>query len=479
MRSSTSSSNASGDTLLKAGSIALFILVPFCLLVWGFLLPCQYNGTFMGELKYKVHLLEETPGPRIVLIGGSSAAFSVDSELLEQEFPDYSVVNFGMYAALGTTVMLDLAESRIREGDIVILLPEQSEQTLSGYFDASVMWQGLDGAFSLVGDLPREKQKALLGAFPAFAGQKLSYALSGSTPAPPGVYARSSFNEYGDVDSPLCARNEMPGGYDENTRIRFDADILSTDYIDRVNRFAETVAKNRGECWYMLCPVNRAAVSGDATPEDFYQVLRQSIACPLIGNPNDSVMDPGWFFDTNFHLNSSGKLLYTRALADGIKAMLGDSSPTDIPIPSMPEPAEIELWEGNDRDADCFLYERNGDAWSITGLTDQGKSRSALIIPSTRQSLPVRTIQKGAFSGSRAEEIVIQQNIRSVIDGAFEGCEVLSRIVMEQKTPSLCRVGQDLLLGTRAVVYIPEESLSAYRSDYFWSIYAQDIQPDR
>ena len=124
MRSSTSSSNASGDTLLKAGSTALFILVPFCLLVWGFLLPCQYNDTFMGELKYKVHLLEETPGPRIVLIGGSSAAFSVDSELLEQEFPEYSVVNFGMYAALGTTVMLDLAESRIREGDIVILLPE-------------------------------------------------------------------------------------------------------------------------------------------------------------------------------------------------------------------------------------------------------------------------------------------------------------------------------------------------------------------
>ena len=74
---------------------------------------------------------------------------------------------------------------------------------------------------------------------------------------------------------------------------------------------------------------------------------------------------------------------------------------------------------------------------------------------------------------------MIQQNIRSVIDGAFEGCEVLSRIVMEQKTPSLCRVGQDLLLGTRAVVYVPEESLSAYRSDYFWSIYAQDIQPDR
>ncbi|MBQ9269797.1 MAG: hypothetical protein IJ206_09815 [Oscillospiraceae bacterium] len=433
----------------------------------------------MGELKYKVQRLEETPGPRIVLIGGSSAAFSVDSAALEREFPEYSVVNFGMYAALGTTVMLDLAEPRIREGDIVILLPEQTEQTLSGYFDASVMWQGLDGAFSLIGDLPRDKRKALLSTFPAFAGQKLSYSISGSSPVPPGVYARSSFNEYGDVESPLCVRNEMPGGYDENTRIRFDADIISTDFIERINRFTEAAQENGAECWYILCPVNRSAVYGEATPEDFYQTLRQSIACPLIGNPNDSVMDPGWFFDTNFHLNSSGKLLYTRALADGIKAMLGDCSPSEIQIPGMPEPAEIELWEGNDRDADCFLYERNSDTWSIVGLTDQGRSRSALIIPSTCQSLPVRTIQKGALSGSMAKEIVIQQNIRSVIDGAFEGCDFLDRIVMEQETPSLCRVGQDLLLGTRAVVYVPEDSFPAYRSDYFWSIHGQDIQPER
>lgn len=115
-----------------AAALALLAL-PAVLLGWGFLLPAQYGDTFMGELKYKVRYLDEAPGPRIVLVGGSGVAFGVDSALMERELPGYTVVNFGMYAALGTTVMLDLSQELIRSGDIVILIPEQQAQTLSGF----------------------------------------------------------------------------------------------------------------------------------------------------------------------------------------------------------------------------------------------------------------------------------------------------------------------------------------------------------
>ena len=149
-------------------TIALLLSIPGTLLVWGLALPAQYGGAFLGELKHKVRMLEVTPGPRIILVGGSGAAFGVDSALMERELPGYSVVNFGMYAALGTTVMLDLSQPHIREGDIVLLIPEQQEQTLSDWFDPAVMWQGLDGAFDLLRLLPKDKLERLAGAFPAF-----------------------------------------------------------------------------------------------------------------------------------------------------------------------------------------------------------------------------------------------------------------------------------------------------------------------
>ena len=65
-----------------------------------------------------------------VVAGGSGAAFDLNSELLQQELPDYEVVNFGLYAGLGTTVMLDLCLPELREGDILIFEVELNAQTL-------------------------------------------------------------------------------------------------------------------------------------------------------------------------------------------------------------------------------------------------------------------------------------------------------------------------------------------------------------
>lgn len=109
-----------------AAVLALLLLLPLVLCLFAFALPCQYGDTFLGELKYKAARLRETEGARIVTVGGSAVAFGQVSGLIEAELPAYSAVNFGMYAALGTEVMLDLSLPYIREGDIVILSPEQN-----------------------------------------------------------------------------------------------------------------------------------------------------------------------------------------------------------------------------------------------------------------------------------------------------------------------------------------------------------------
>ena len=95
-------------TIVVLITVLLLLAVPVQLLCWGFLLPECYDTSFLGELKYKVRLLEQTPGKRIVLVGGSSVAFGVDSGLLEDAFPEYRFLNFVMYADIVTSVMLDL-----------------------------------------------------------------------------------------------------------------------------------------------------------------------------------------------------------------------------------------------------------------------------------------------------------------------------------------------------------------------------------
>lgn len=461
---------------LLIGITALLLLtVPVCLMLWGFCLSAQYEDTFLGELKYKCRRLEETEGRRIVLVGGSSVAFGVDSALLEAAFPEYTVVNFGMYAALGTTVMLDLSQDSIRAGDIVLLIPEQQEQTLSDYLDGGLLWQALDGDFVLLGCIRRESWGQLAGQFPSFAAGKLGYALTGR-PEPAGVYARSSFDEYGDIISTLCGQNIMAGGYDASTPIRFREDMATEEFLQAVNRYAEELAERGADVWYYFCPMNGLAVEEGADVDGYYDALQADLIFPILGNPNNSVMEATWFYDTNFHLNASGKTVYTRQLIRDIKAMLGDSSPTDIPLPEPPAMAENGLLQGDNSDLDCFTYEmRAGEAF-ITGLTGAGLEREELILPAVYEGCPVVSVEPEALAGAdRLRRVTVQKNITAIGDGAFRGCGQLEALILEAEEPSACRVGQGLLEGTDALIYVNQTALSAYRTDYFWSIYGDRI----
>ena len=51
--------------------------------------------------------------------------------------------------------------------------------------------------------------------------------------------------------------------------------------------------------------MNRSAL--DSTdPDTFYDHLRTHLHFPILGDPNRSILDSGWFFDTSFHLNAAG-----------------------------------------------------------------------------------------------------------------------------------------------------------------------------
>lgn len=121
-----------------------------------------------GELPAKRALLAaESDKPRLILVGGSAAAFGVDSALLARELPDYQPVNFGLYAALGTRVMLDLSIKELRPGDLVVIMPEQQRQALSDTVGADTFWQAVDGDFSALACLHARDFGPLLGRFRA------------------------------------------------------------------------------------------------------------------------------------------------------------------------------------------------------------------------------------------------------------------------------------------------------------------------
>ena len=419
---------------IVATALAVILAEQVFFLICGFGLPVQFGDTFMGELKSKYERLKETSGKRIVLVGGSGVAFDCDSALMDDFFPSYEIVNFGMYAGLGTKAVMDLSENYIHEGDIVILSPEQSEQTFSDYFNGEYMWQAADGAFGMLRDLKSENFEAMPGNFPRFALEKLNYVMKGQKPQTDSIYQKKSFNTYGDIELDTCRENILPNGYDVNQKVRFTEDVVQPEFMDYMNDWAKRLEKKGAVVWYRYCPVNKLSVEDMDDLAAYDVFLRQKLDFPVIGNPENSLMEAEWFFDTNFHLNQPGKEVNTVQLIRDMKAMLGDDRAVTVELPEKPHrtwgdvSAETRIWTAKDSE------------------TYQGE-----------------------------ETIVIPENVTQIEDYAFSNCAGLKQIVLEQKDPSKCIVGQHLLDGTGAEILVPQMSVDSYKRNYFWSVYAGRI----
>ena len=402
-------------------------------------LPAKYDATYMGELKYKYRRLESVQGRKIVLIGGSSTAFGADSPLIEKEFPEYEVVNFGMYAALGSRMMLDLAMDSIGEGDIVIFMPEISEQTLSDFTDGTYALQGLDGAWDLLRKIRPGLYPSILGAMPAFAMEKLHCQMGRTLPEPGELYRRDSFNEYGDVDNEMVSQNIMPEEYDPDLPVFLSDSLPTEEFIDYLNEYARKLSKKGASFYYHFCPVDELSVTGQAeqAATDFHAHLDKVLDFSILGDPRDAMMEAGWFYDTNFHLNRAGKTVFTRQLVRDLKAELSDTSLTEVAIPGMPRPLSFSQMS----DDDGTVLRRSTYAGN-TGIT----------------------------------QITIPETVRRIEDESFDGCTSLEAVYLEEKEPSRILVGRHLLDGTSADLFVPAESLSAYRTDYRFSQYADRIQ---
>ena len=454
----------------------LLCIIPFVLIFCAFFLPSQYEETFLGEMKYKWEHLRNTDGKRIIIVGGSNVPFALKSEYLKQHFQEYEIVDFGMYADLGTVIMLDWAKSEIHEDDIFIVMPEQNEQTLSCHFSGESVWQATDGMMNMVSYLPFARYEKLLSSFPVFSGKKLYYTVTYS-PKPAGIYARSSFNQYGDISYPERQYNIMPNGYNPNDIIYFEPSMLQQDFISEINAFAETVIEKGAYIYYHFPPMNQNALAENIVTskiDSYYDYLQDQLIFPIIGNPHNCLMDSGWFYDTNFHLNDSGAFVFTQMLIEDLKVALQDTSPTevaDIAIPDIP----TQVFISDNSCSDCFTYSKTDYGWCIDGLTQKGTVATSLLLPASYQGESIVEITSTLFHGNTNLKELTVQTPSILYDSMFQDCTSFQKLVLVSDNPSNYVVGENLLTGADFLIYVPKDAIDTYRRHYSWQQYSENL----
>ena len=460
--------------LLILGLIAAVSLVsvPATISALVFALPNVYQYTLYGAMKGKIDRVSETKGKKIVVIGGSSVPFSLNSKLIKECLPAYEPVDFGLYASLGTNLMLDLALPHIGSGDIVIVTPEISAQTLSLYYDGLETYKALEQNKGLLFSLDRKMGEALVGASSSWVSEKMAYLTKGAIPIPKDIYAKDSFNEYGDI-SVWRQGNILPGGVDKNRPIRFEISDIGSGFMDKLNAFGKTCKERNASVYFRFSPVNDASITNKENLGSFYDYLKNGLAFPILGDPYAATLEKEWFYDTNYHLNSYGVKKWTKRFIQDIKLTLDDTSVTpleDVDMPPLVGPSEDK--DGDNSFVDHFSYVSGDDEATITGLL---KEETSIVVPYRYQGKIVTSFEQKTFQGTAAvEEITIQDNIRMLHDGSFANSSI-KRIVIENDLPNSLAVGEDLLRDSSAEIYVRAENVSAYKTSYNWAKYATKI----
>ena len=409
--------------------IAVITTPPFVMFMIVEKTPNQYEKTFLAEFKDKYSRLNEINEKKIIFVGGSSLPFGLRSDLIEEKL-GYKVVDYGLYATLGTKFMMDTSKSNINKGDVVVLSPEINKQTYSLYLNPKAILDACDGfSFSYTYLDPKDNMK-LFYSYYKYSYEKLGYSINNNAPDPIGIYRHDSFNEYGDifVDRP---NNIMANGYDPTTKITTTDELLDSDFIKYVNDYCNYVRKKGAKIYFNFSPCNQLAIySSKKVRDSFQEKLDDALECDLLSSLDDCIIDFRYFYDTNFHLNSSGAVYYTSLIINNLnkKLSLNNSDSGDIDIPNPPDqpvdedvdPEDIE--KDVDFDSytggpnidyqDYFEYRKSGNSYQIVSIKDEYKTVENIILPSSYDGKKVAEISSSAFEGC-----VSLKNIYTVIAG--------------------------------------------------------------
>ena len=541
--------------------IAVMLLLAIALsvvFVAVLMMPEQFDDMYLGELADKYARLRSFDDEnKIIVIGGSSVAFGINSQVMEK-YLGMPVVNFGLYGPLGTTIMFDLTRGHINEGDIVVLAPETDNQTMSMTFNGEGVWESCDSDFTMLFKIRFHNFQDMIGSFWVYAQKKLQFYHLGKA-APDGVYDHDSFNEYGDIIYQRIG-TIMPDGYDPTVPVDLKPSIIEDDYIDYMNEYIDYCYRQGAEVYFSWPPMNVLSVQQEEEGIfEYATYVRENIHCPIISDITDYILHEGYFYDTNYHLNDVGVYVHTANLIQDLENVIGDgdfipierpappeinlnpnTGPNGMPMPAgrwqgdqapLPpgvvpqpgmnapppgwldgqggfipqganpaftvpavsvtettetveeEPVEEESKEeivGSSKDADCFTYEVYNEGILITGVTGRGTTATELEIPWLIDGTKVIALNDNIFADAEnLKTVYIQSNITRIMQDAFDGCNTLAEIHIDNEDGANILIpGIDLFkdVPKRCKVYVDKEYYGSFVANYFWANYLDRLE---
>ncbi|MCF2487357.1 hypothetical protein [Dyadobacter sp. CY347] len=313
-------------------NITVFMLITF-LAIFTSLFWIHKEGiedNMLAAIVDKHKLLSETKSPKIILVGGSNLSFGLESAKIEDAF-HLPVINSAIHAGIGLKFYFSDIKQYIRQGDIVVIVPEYSQYYSDSFYGSLELVSILFDVYPEGRKLIDKKQwYHLAKLIPTYAATKLSYqSTTKFNTRKVGVYDRKSFNSRGDAyihwslprQQVAVAKKNSP---DDKAR---DESIL---FLKECLKFIAA----RNATMIVLPPVYQGS-SYENQEKLINQIFAkvQASDLPLAAEPIRYKFPDSLFYNTNYHLTKAGVDLRTSLLIEDIAPYINGKVGTTIAIP--------------------------------------------------------------------------------------------------------------------------------------------------
>lgn len=296
-------------------NLFLFLLPLALLCLAGIFLPAtpKASKSLLFAQNAKDSLLRNTSSPRIIFIGGSNLSFGLNSQLIKDKL-GLNPVNTGIHANQGLLFMMRNASKFIKQGDIVVLVPEYHQFYEDYAFGGDELYRTvLDVNLDYGRNLNNKQIAGILKFLP-------KYSLTVINPKEyrrrkeDKYYSVNSFNAYGDAYK-----------HWGDAKVPFESLTLSQKKIDRqvvkeMRLFRQLVEQKGGRLLVSFPGYEASSFKAGASQIKDIEITCKQNGFDLLGTPERYAIPDSLTFNTPYHLLKSGADYRTGLLIEDLKA---------------------------------------------------------------------------------------------------------------------------------------------------------------
>lgn len=278
------------------------------------------QNDFAAAIIDKQAMLKNTPSPKIVIVGGSSVAYGVNTKLIQDSL-GIPVLNMSFQYFLGSDFLIKQVTENLNKGDILITSFEyissvngdKKEQfRAASYYPKSLKWIVYKDITDIISGFLRfriDKFRSIV--FRLFNPIKESPSVNDKE----NIFFRSAINSNGDLISHL-----------NNPNVDFTSGIINQDstYLEllpNLNAHNEILFKKGVKVLFSYPPLDEESAALDALAlekikNEFSNKLDYET---LEDSPFENTFPKDYFLDMCFHLNAGGREVRTQKLIQQLK----------------------------------------------------------------------------------------------------------------------------------------------------------------